>query len=188
MRHRGCLHDDDGLFHFAAGGIAARLSELRSGVHNESAIAKWRKPRRSRRLGEKERFRGSRRGSRSDRKEAKREENDGDGNYEDTNDDDENDSMNSCSPSCSKHHRCVDGKCRCPLLYSGPNCTENGFERAIDTNVFEKEKVVKCAMGVNRPIYSQYEEKWRKADEKCAWRTFFVRGSSRRPKNPPQIY
>jgi len=53
-------------------------------------------------------------------------------------------------------------------LYSGPNCTENGFERAIDTNVFEKEKVIKCAMGVNHdPFYSQYEEKYgEKADRK----------------------
>lgn len=94
------------------------------------------------------------------------------------NDDDDDDSgdknnegeisSSSCSPSCSKYHRCVDGKCRCPVLYSGPNCTENGFERAIDTNVFEKEKVIKCAMGVNHdPFYSQYEEKYgEKADRK----------------------
>ena len=156
----------------AAGeGSSARLSELRSKLSiTESAIAKVTQElvARGEDVGEKERFRGSRRGSRSDRKEAKREENDGDGNYEDTNDDDENDSMNSCSPSCSKHHRCVDGKCRCPLLYSGPNCTENGFERAIDTNVFEKEKVVKCAMGVNHdPFHSQYEEKYgEEADRK----------------------
>ena len=86
----------------------------------------------------------------------------------DKNNEGEISSSSSCSPSCSKYHRCVDGKCRCPVLYSGPNCTENGFERAIDTNVFEKEKVIKCAMGVNHdPFYSQYEEKYgEKADRK----------------------
>ena len=176
VRHRGFLTMTTVSFVAAAGeGSSARLSELRSELSiTESAIAKVTQElvARGEDVGEKERFRGSRRGSRSDRKEAKREENDGDGNYEDTNDDDENDSMNSCSPSCSKHHRCVDGKCRCPLLYSGPNCTENGFERAIDTNVFEKEKVVKCAMGVNHDRFIRNTKKntAKKRIEKCAWR------------------
>ena len=94
----------------------------------------------------------------------------GDGRDDDGEDesDGEGDGSSSCSPSCSKYHRCVDGKCRCPLLYSGPNCTENGFEPAIDANVFDKEKVIKCAMGVNHdPFHSQYEEKYgEKADRK----------------------
>ena len=96
----------------------------------------------------------------------------GDGREDDGEDDDdddgEGDGSSSCSPSCSKYHRCVDGKCRCPLLYAGPNCTENGFEPAIDANVFDKEKVIKCAMGVNHdPFHSQYEEKYgEKADRK----------------------
>jgi hypothetical protein len=78
--------------------------------------------------------------------------------------------QNSCNETCEKYERCVNGLCKCPLLYAGENCSlsawslENEKMRGyikIDSEKFEREKVLKCAMGVNHdPFKNVYEEKY----------------------------